>query len=185
MPSVLSFRAKRGQKTNSASCPREAARCRPVSHAARIATPFGCCKPAVLSVVSACRRFQDQGARPPPLPRPRAPFNWLAVHGKPLQRRSPEIGRAVASVPVRESASPDTRTITAVNTPPKRPEATPAVPAVDFCHNPGDGICRQKTPVPNEQSLFLSNEEPQTECSRISPQTFQMQRRRLHRRRST
>lgn len=64
MPSVLSSRARRGQKTSSASCPREAARCRHVSHAARIATPFGCCKPANLSAVSACRRFS--GPRSPP-----------------------------------------------------------------------------------------------------------------------
>ena len=39
MPSVLSSRARRGQKTNSASCPREAARCRHVAHAGRIAMP--------------------------------------------------------------------------------------------------------------------------------------------------
>jgi len=70
IPSVLSRRARRGQKTNSASCPREAARCRHVSHAARIATPFGCCKPAVPSAVSTCRRFPDQKSPPATLDRP-------------------------------------------------------------------------------------------------------------------
>jgi len=70
MPSVLSCRARRGQKTNSASCPREAARCRHVSLAARIATPFGCCKPAVPSAEPSCRRFPDQKSPPTTLDRP-------------------------------------------------------------------------------------------------------------------
>ena len=77
-------------RTHSASCPRLAARCRHVSHAARIATPFGCCKPAVLSAVSACRRFSDRRPRPPPLTRPRPPFNRLAALRKSGSEAVPE-----------------------------------------------------------------------------------------------
>ena len=87
IPSVPS--SKLGKHTPH-SAPREAARCRHVSHAARIATPFGCCKPVVLSAVSACRRFSDQ-AHPPPLTRPRAPFNWHnAVSRKASSEALPE-----------------------------------------------------------------------------------------------
>ncbi len=97
------------------------------------------CKPAVLSAVSACRRFQDQGSRPPPLTRPRTPFKWLAVSRKPTSEAFPGDRPSVDSVPVRESASPDTRTITEVNTPPRRPKSSSAT-AADWWHNPNDGI---------------------------------------------
>ena len=54
MPSVLSSRARRGQKTNSAACPREAARCRHVAHAVRIAMPSALqpCQPVRRVVMS-------------------------------------------------------------------------------------------------------------------------------------
>jgi len=64
----------------------------------------------------------------------------MPFHGKPFQRRSPKIGRDVVSAQVRESGSPDTRTITEANTPPKRPDTSPAVPATDCCRNPENGI---------------------------------------------
>jgi hypothetical protein len=82
IPSVPSSQA---QKTHSASCPQEAARCRHVSQADRIATPYGCCKPDTLSAVSACRRFLDQ-ARPPPLipPACRPPCGRPAVRTRLL-----------------------------------------------------------------------------------------------------
>ena len=58
MPSVPS--SKLGKQTPHAA-PREAARCRHVSHAARIAAPCPLAdKPAVLSAVSACRRSSDR-----------------------------------------------------------------------------------------------------------------------------
>jgi hypothetical protein len=48
-----------GKRTPDAA-PREAARCRPVSRADRLATPYGHCEPDTPSAVSACRRFLDQ-----------------------------------------------------------------------------------------------------------------------------
>jgi hypothetical protein len=77
------------------------------------------CKPSVLSAVSACRRSQDQGARPPPLTRPRAPFKWIAVARKSTSEALPKDRPSVDSALVRESASFDTRPLTEVNTPPR------------------------------------------------------------------
>ena len=123
-----------------------------------------------------------------PFPDPERLSNGLPFHGRPFQRRSPEIGRGAASAPVRESASLDTRTITAVNTPPKNTTSSPAVPATDCCRNPEDGICRQQTVVPNEEQPPSSpTRKPirlrpsdyavtSDECPRISPQTFRMHR---------
>ncbi len=75
----------------------------------------------------------------------------------PVHRRSPGIARDVASAPVLESATLDTRSVAAVTTPPERSNSSPAVPAADFCRNPDDGICRQKTSVPKQrEALFLS-----------------------------
>jgi len=93
----------------------------------------------------------------------------LPFHGRPLQSRSPGIGRDVASTPVRESATLDTRTVSEVTTPPQRPKSSPTVPAADFCRNPDDGICRQKTSVPSQRPCSSPSEEPQAECSRILP----------------
>ena len=36
----------------------------------------------LIGAVSACRRFSDQRARPPPLTRPRTPFKRLAVYAE-------------------------------------------------------------------------------------------------------
>jgi hypothetical protein len=58
----------------------------------------------------------------------------MPFHGKPVQRRSPKIGQAVASVPIRESASLDTRTITEVDTPPEIPKSAPGGSAVQGTH---------------------------------------------------
>ena len=81
-----------------------------------------------------------------------------------------ESGRDVDSAPVRESALLDTRTLTAVSTPPESPESSPTVPAAVFCLNPDDGICRQKTAVPKQRGpVPLPCEEPREECSRILP----------------
>lgn len=87
MPSVPS--SKLGKRTPYAA-PREAARCRHVSHAARIATPFGCCKPAVLPAVSACRRIDPPWVFGPPR-RGADPLLWLRraarARGSACQRR--------------------------------------------------------------------------------------------------
>ena len=81
-PECVVFSRKARPENGLRIVPPVAVRCRHVSHAARIATPFGCCKPAVLSAVSSCRRFEDQRPRPPPLIGPRPPFNRLAASRK-------------------------------------------------------------------------------------------------------
>ena len=167
---LLSSRAERGQKTNSASCPREAARCRHVNHAARIAMP------SALQAGQPVRRVvMSPLSRPARHPRsdPERLSNDPPFHGTPFQRRSPKIGRDAASAPVRESASPDTRTVSAVNTPPKRPESCPAVPAVDFCRNPDTGSVGRR-PLCQIRALFLSLQGTPRNAPACCPQTFQL-----------
>jgi len=119
--------------------PPMAARFRHVSQADRVATPYGHCNPCILSAVAKCRRFPDW-TRPPPLIRPRTLVNLLAVPRKAASEALPGDRPCAVSAPVRESASLDIRTVTAVNTSPKSPDSSPAVPGADCCHNPDDGM---------------------------------------------
>jgi hypothetical protein len=83
--------------------------------------------------------FQTREPARRPCADPERLSNAPPFHGRPLQMRSPGIGRDVASAPVRESASPDTRTISEINTPPKAPTPPPADPAADSSRTPDDG----------------------------------------------
>jgi len=115
--------------------------------------------PASRPACSPCRHVAAFRSGPARHPRsdPERLSNGPPFHGTPFQRRSPKIGRDAASAPVRESASPDTRIVSAVNTPPKRPESSPAVPAADFCRNPDTGSVGRR-PLCQIRTLFLSLE---------------------------
>jgi len=149
--------------------PRLAARCHHVSHAARIAAPCPLAdKPAVLSAVSACRRFSDH-ARPPPLCRPRPPFKWSAVSRKatsealPGDRPSCRLCSGSGN-PLRRIPGPSQQ-----STLRRRTTSSPNHPRNGPLPQSRRRNSRQRTAVPNQESLFLSNEEPQPECARISP----------------
>jgi len=122
--------------------------------------------------------LQTKEAHPPPLARPRTPVKWLAFHGKPFQRRSPEIGRDVASAQVRESASLDTRPITAVNTPPRETQILPRRPRSGLLpQSRGRDLLAEDHCSKTRAPCSSPHEEPRKECSRISPlHTLQMQR---------
>ena len=144
------------RKAHSAFRPREAARCRHVSHAARIAMPS-----ALQAGRPVCRVGMSPLSRPKeptrrPCADPERLSTGLPFHENPVQRRSPEIGRGAASVPVpviRFAGYPDHRSSqhSAEN-----PTPPPAVPPTDCRRNPEDGICRQQTAVPNENQARSS-----------------------------
>ena len=127
--------------------------------------------PIVLSAVSACRRFSDQGSPPTTLGKIPSMFQAACRCTESHFRNAPqEIDRDVVSAPVRESASLDTRPITGDATPSKEPGISPGNRTPDSRHNPEDGICRRETNVLYEISpVPFPNEEPPAECSRILP----------------
>ena len=182
IPSVLSSRAKRGQKTNSASCPREAARCRHVAHAARIAMP---------SALQAGRPVRRVGMSPlfrpttPPATLDRTPtafqpacrFAESQFRGGP--RRSAEMPPLLRSGnPLRWIPGPSQQSTLRrrdPNPPPPSPQRTAAA-------IPTTGSVGRRPPCQMKSSpVPLPTRNPVTECSRICPQAFQMQRCRLRR----
>jgi len=155
--------------------PREAARCRHVGHAARIAMP------SALQTGRPVRRvvMSPLSRDPPPrlLQTPNA-FQ-LACRGKPVQRRSPEIGRDVVSAPASGSCpEAATRTVTAAATPPTRHQTSPAAPRRISAAIPPTGFAGRKPahhtrrPVPNParnprpSSFFAA---ASSKCSRTFP----------------
>ena len=104
----LSSRAKRGRKQTPHRAPGEAARCRHVAHAARIAMPSAlqAGRPVRRAVMSPLFRR----SRRPPLTRPRAPFKWSAVSRKatsePLPRDRPRC-RLYSGPGIRYAGYPD------------------------------------------------------------------------------
>jgi len=117
--------------------PPVAARFRHVSQADPVATPCGHCNRHILSAVAKCRRFPG-----PPAALDQTPSACQAAcrSRKAASEALPEDRPCAVSAPVREPASLDTRTVTAASTSPKTPDTSPAVPGVDCCHNPDDGI---------------------------------------------
>jgi len=164
---LLSSRAKRGQKTNSASCPREAARCRHVNHAARIAMPSalqagrpvrrvvmsplsGVDPPATLvQTPSACqmaRRFTERHSRG--APQRSAEMPPLPRFGNPLRR-------------IPESFQQSTLRRRDPNPPPPSPQRTSAaIPTRDLS---AEDLCAKSEPC------SFPWKEPHTECSRMLP----------------
>ena len=196
MPSVLSSRARRGQKTNSASCPQDAARCRHVSHAARIATPFGCCKPANLSAVSACRRFS--GPRSPPAALVQTPSAFQVVFTEGHFRGAPQ-GSAEMSPLLRSGNPLRWRPGPFQQSPLRRRDPNPPPPSPQWTSAaiPTTGSVGRRPLCQSREALFLSlRGTPSVFVLRTPPgqvrnapascpPALQMQRCRLRRLRST
>jgi len=175
----LSSRAKRGRKQTPHRAPGEAARCRHVAHApgSRCLRP---CKPAGLCAVSSCRR-SSRPRMPTRHPR-QTPTAFQPAHRfAEIRFRGGPRGSAenVASAPARESASLDTRPITAVNTPPKR-HRTSLPPHAGFLpQSRRTGSAVRKPTHHTKRPVPLPARNPMTNAPAYHPQTFRMQRFRL------
>ena len=148
-PSLSSSRAERGQRTNTEPCPRW----RPDSATSASLTgsrrPTGSARRASSLPWRNVAASPDQGPARHPSTRPRALVNLLPISRKAASEALPRDRPCAVSAQVRESASLDTRTITAVNTSPRSSDTAPAVPEADCCHNPDNGMCRQQTALPD------------------------------------
>ena len=111
---LLSSRARRGKKANSASCSREAARCRHVTHAARIAMPSALQAGRPVTPCQHVAAFPDRGSRPPPLfPGLSAPIGKARSQSRLRPRKlrvihlSLRSSRLAAACRLRQSCHPD------------------------------------------------------------------------------
>ena len=156
IPSWSSSPAERHQKTNSVSCPREAARCRHVSQAVRIAMP---------SSLQASRPVRRVGMSP--LSRPESPpaalvqtpnafqmaCRFAEIHFRVIPLRSAEVSPLFQSRnPLRWIPGPSQRSALRRRV----PNLPPAIPGMDCFRNPDNGICQQQTVLPKERIEILS-----------------------------